>query len=203
MTASTIIDVQPAPTDPKDAPPTLRHAPPEGAGLLDYAGDAFTAKYPEGWEVTGKGDSVTFTPPSGGEKDSEDDSAFARGVLVSIVQPQSPVQDGSSASATAPPSTPPATDLGAATDQLIASLKSSSPHLKATGAREAFQVDGQPAISIKLSSDSPLGGFETDWLVVVVRPQGVLYFICAAPASEYDDYDATFQKIISSVRLNH
>jgi hypothetical protein len=31
----------------------------------------------------------------------------------------------------------------------------------------------------------------------------VLYFICAAPASEYDDYDATFQKIISSVRLNH
>jgi hypothetical protein len=85
---------------------------------------------------------------------------------------------------------------------LLATLKESSPNLKISGARERIEVDGQAALSIRMTSESPLGGLETDWLVTVVRPEGILYFVCAAPASEYDGYDAIFQKFISSVRLS-
>jgi len=92
--------------------------------------------------------------------------------------------------------------LDVATDQLLASMKQSSPNLKISGAREQLDVDGQTSLSIRMTSESPLGGLETDWLVAVMRPQGILYFVCAAPASEYADYEATFQKFIWSVRLS-
>jgi hypothetical protein len=174
--------------DPTDAPPTLRHGSPEDVNRRSYTGDTFGAKYPVDWEALGRGDSVSFVPPDDAANGPEDDPAFARGVLVSIFQPQS-----SGASVVA---------LDAATDQLLATLKESSPNLKISGARERIEVDGQAALSIRMTSESPLGGLETDWLVTVVRPEGILYFVCAAPASEYDGYDAIFQKFISSVRLS-
>ncbi len=65
-----------------------------------------------------------------------------------------------------------------------------------------MELDGEPAVSMKLVSISPLGGQENDWLIIVLRPQGLLYFICVAPANSYEDYDPTYQKIIGSIRLN-
>jgi Zn-dependent protease with chaperone function len=201
------------PVDAKDAPPTLHRAPADDATLRNYTGDTFTAKYPSDWEALGRGDSVSFVPPADAGGDSQDDPAFARGVLVNIFQPRTP----GSATRTSGPSegydsptktsedsqlTPAALVLGAATDQLLASLKESSPNLKILAAREQIEVDGQIALSVKMTSESPLGGLETDWLVTIMRPQGILYFVCAAPANEYDDYDAIFQKFISSVRLS-
>jgi hypothetical protein len=174
--------------DPKDAPPTLRHGSADEVNLKSYTGDTFAAKYPVDWEALGRGDSASFVPPDDAASDSQDDPAFARGVLVSIFQPQT-----SGAQALA---------LDSATDQLLATLKESSPNLKVSGASEKIEVDGQAALSVRMTSESPLGGLETDWLVTVVRPEGILYFVCAAPASEYDNYDAIFQKFISSVRLS-
>jgi Zn-dependent protease with chaperone function len=174
--------------DPTDAPPTLRHGSAEDANRKNYTGDTFGARYPLDWEALGRGDSVSFVPPDDAGPDSADDPAFARGVLVSIFQPQT---SGTQVVA-----------LDAGTDQLLATLKESSPNLKISGARERIEVDGQAALSIRMTSESPLGGLETDWLVTVVRPEGILYFVCAAPVSEYDNYDAIFQKFISSVRLS-
>jgi hypothetical protein len=183
-------DLKPDPKiDPKDAPPTLRRSSADDVSLKSYTGDTFAAKYPVDWEALGRGDSASFVPPDDAANGSEDDPAFARGVLVNIFQPQS-----QSAQLTIA--------LDAATDQLLATLKESSPNLKISGARERIEVDGQAALSIRMTSESPLGGLETDWLVTVVRPEGILYFVCAAPASEYDNYDAIFQKMISSVRLS-
>jgi Zn-dependent protease with chaperone function len=182
-------DVKPdAKIDPTDAPPTLRHSSGGDLNRKNYTGDTFGARYPVDWEALGRGDSVSFVPPDDAAPDSQDDPAFARGVLVSIFQPQT---SGTQVVA-----------LDAATDQLLATLKESSPNLKISGARERIEVDGQAAVSVRMTSESPLGGLETDWLVTVVRPEGILYFVCAAPASEYDNYDAIFQKFISSVRLS-
>ena len=206
-------DLTAAPLDAKDAPPTLRRAPVDDANLRSYTGDTFSAKYPADWQALGRGDSVSFVPPTDVASNSQDEPAFARGVLVNVFQPASP---GKSVRAPSPPetsdapadasadsqSTPPVIALDAATDQLLATLKQSSPSLKISSARERIDVDGQVALSQKMTSESPLGGLETDWLVTVMRPQGILYFVCAAPASEYDDYDPVFQKFIASVRLS-
>jgi len=210
---ASVNDLTTLPVDPKDAPPTLRHAPADDASLRSYTGDTFTAKYPADWAALGRGDSVSFISPADAGNDSQDDPAFARGVLVNIFQPhaaEAPARTSGPLDGSEPPakslegsqSTPQAAALGAGTDQLLATLRQSSPNLKISAAREQIEVDGQSAVSIKMTSESPLGGLETDWLVTVMRPQGILYFVCAAPASEYEDYDAIFQKFISSVRLS-
>nr|HEV7953752.1 M48 family metallopeptidase [Candidatus Acidoferrales bacterium] len=186
--------------DPKDAPPTLRRGSADDVNVKSYTGDTFAAKYPVDWEALGRGDSASFVPPDDAATDSQDDPAFARGVLVNIFQPQT--SDAPVKSSVDSQPTSPHVALDAATDQLVATLKESSPNLKISGARERIEVDGQAALSVRMTSESPLGGLETDWLVTVVRPEGILYFVCAAPASEYDSYDPVFQKFISSVRLS-
>jgi hypothetical protein len=208
-----VTDITAAPVDPRDAPPTLRHAPTEDANLRSYTGDTFSAKYPADWEALGRGDSVSFVPPTDVASDSQDEPAFARGVLVNIFEPRPPgkspqasgpseTRDSNTAASADSQSTPTAIALAAATDQLLATLKQSSPSLKISGARERIEMDGQIAFSQKMTSESPLGGLETDWLITVMRPQGILYFVCAAPASEYGDYEPAFEKFISSVRLS-
>jgi hypothetical protein len=205
-------DLTAAPVDAKDAPPTLRHASADDAGLRSYTGETFTAKYPADWEALGRGDSVSFVPPTDVADDSQDDPAFARGVLVNIFQPQISGKAPRTSGPPEPPGIPvdesadsqsalAAITLDVATDQLLATLKQSSPTLKISSARERIEVDGQIAVSQKMTSESPLGGLETDWLITVLRPQGILYFVCAAPVNEYADYEPAFQKFISSVRL--
>jgi Zn-dependent protease with chaperone function len=206
-------DLTAAPLDAKDAPPTLRHAPVDDANLRSYTGDTFSAKYPADWQALGRGDSVSFVPPTDVVNDSQDEPAFARGVLVNIFQSASPGKSVRPPNPSEPPDTPAdasadsqltpaAIALDAATDQLLATLKQSSPSLKISSARERIGVDGQVALSQKMTSESPLGGLETDWLVTVMRPGEILYFVCAAPASEYADYEPAFEKFISSVRLS-
>jgi hypothetical protein len=218
---ATVTDIVPAPPDAKidakidlkDAPPTLRHAGADDGSLRSYTGDTFTAKYPNDWEALGRGDSVSFVPPADVENVSDDDPAFARGVLVNVFQAQTSSKPAQTSGPSDSPnladkiiaasqSAPPAATLDAATDRLLATLKEASPGLKISAPRERIEVDGQSAVSIRMISESPLGGIETDWLVAVSRPQGILYFVCAAPSSEYADYEPTFQKFISSVRLS-
>jgi hypothetical protein len=166
-----------------------------------YTGATFSVQYPTSWRASGDADSVSFLPPHGSVKEAEGSPASAYGVSAEVFQPELPseasAKDGDSSS-----SAQPAISLSDATDQLLAVLKESSPQLKPTSLREEFQLDGRPALSVKLTSESPLGGPEKDWLVTVLRPQGMLYFICAAPQSEYEDYAETFEKIISSIQLN-
>jgi hypothetical protein len=208
-----VTDITAAPVDAKDAPPTLRHAPADEVNLRSYTGDTFSAKYPADWEALGRGDSVSFVPPTDVANDFQDGPAFARGVLVNIFQPQTPgksprasgpseTPDSPAVASADSQSTPAAIALAAGTDQLLATLKQSSPSLKILSARERIDLDGQIAFSQKMTSESPLGGLETDWLITVMRPEGILYVVCAAPASEYGEYEPAFEKFISSVRLS-
>ena len=55
---------------------------------------------------------------------------------------------------------------------------------------------------LELSNESPIGGTERDWLVTVLRPNGMLrYFVGVAPQSEYSRYQPAFDRIVSSVRF--
>jgi len=35
----------------------------------------------------------------------------------------------------------------------------------------------------------------------VLRPEGLIYFVCVAPEREYDEYDRTFETMLNSVRF--
>jgi Zn-dependent protease with chaperone function len=180
--------------------PTLGNTAHPGAAVNDYEDELFTTQYPAGWQTDGDGDVVTILPPRGLVLDAHGNPATAYGVNTGIFHPQltSPITSSSGDSSEEPP---PAMTLGVATGQLLATMKQSRPNLKPAGPREEIMLDGQSAISVKLLNDSPLGGPETDWLVTVLRPRGLLYFICAAPQKDYAEFEPAFQKVISSIRL--
>jgi hypothetical protein len=91
--------------------------------------------------------------------------------------------------------------LDTGTQQLISGLQQSNPNMKVTRQSARVRLNNQPALSTYLSNDSPVGGQETDWIITVVRPEGLVYFVCTAPAGEFQNYDSTFGKILDSVRF--
>jgi peptidase M48-like protein len=180
-------------------PPPKTSGPGDGAGssnrrpelpseqTLALQTDKLELRYPNNWKVSGKGSAFSMTPDGGVVSDSTGQASLAYGVIVNMFGPQEEV--GSSLT------------LEPATDQLIESLARGNPDMRVTRQHERMRVDGHEAISTYLSNDSPLGGRETDWLVTTLRPDGVLYFICVAPQSDYSSYDRTFHNTISSVRF--
>jgi len=50
-------------------------------------------------------------------------------------------------------------------------------------------------------NNSPLSGREMDWMVTVLRPEGLVYFIFVAPEQEFGDYQRAFEEILDSVRF--
>jgi hypothetical protein len=77
--------------------------------------------------------------------------------------------------------------LKTATQQLIQNLRQTNPHLRVSREPGSVKLNGQPGLSTYLSNDSPTGGQETDWLITVVQPQGLLSFLCVAPEAAYLD----------------
>jgi hypothetical protein len=91
--------------------------------------------------------------------------------------------------------------LDNATEQLIQNLQKSNANLRVVRQPGPVKLNGQAGLSTYLSNDSPAGGQETDWLITVLQPQGVLSFLCVAPQAAYGDYDKTFAAILDTVRL--
>jgi hypothetical protein len=167
-------------------PPRLAGAPaPPGAEVREYSGDDFRLQYPSNWTPSGQGDEVSFVPSGGMVRDASGKQTAAYGVLVNVFHPA------------------PNASLEEATRQLIANFEHANPQMVFAGRLENMHVDGEAALSVHLTNASPRGGRENDWLVTVMRPQGLLYFVCIAPVNEYEDYDSAFQQLIASIRLTH
>ena len=91
--------------------------------------------------------------------------------------------------------------LKEATDQLIENLKSSNSGMNVVRDQGRIQIGGKPALSKLFSSDSQVGGRETDWLVTVMVPEGLVYCVFVAPEQEFSDYQSTFQQILDSIKF--
>src|SRR5260221_339288 len=86
------------------------------------------------------------------------------------------------------------------TQALIQELAETNPALKVTREPERVQLNEQPGLSTYLSNDSPAGGQETDWLVTVLQPQGLVSFLCVAPKAAYPEYEKTFTAVRGMLR---
>ena len=156
-------------------------APPSG-NLVDYPGNGFTLKVPENWQKYEDNGSVTFAPDGG----ISQKGGLAYGMIVSVHQVQT---DGSEQA------------LENATQALIRELAKSNPGLKITREPARIELNGQPGLSTYLSNESPTGTEETDWLVTVLRPQGLVSFLCVAPKAAYPEYEKTFTALLNTVRF--
>ena len=94
-----------------------------------------------------------------------------------------------------------ANGLADATQKLISELQQGNPNMKVTRQPQNVKLNEQPAMSAYMSNDSPGGGLETDWLITVVRPEGVVYFVCTAPQGEFETYHKACGATLDSVRF--
>jgi len=179
------------------APPKGRRASGQGASsrqpqrpsnhFLNFENDALRMSYPDNWRSYGQGNAVTFAPEGGVLDDGRGNAALAYGMIVNIFSPHN--DRGGQMT------------VEAATDQLIEGLHHSNPAMRVVRSRERIRLAGERALSTYLSNDSPASGRETDWVVTVLRSDGLFYFVCVAPQQDYDQYGRTFQSMLNSVRF--
>jgi beta-barrel assembly-enhancing protease len=164
--------------------------------MVTYRGRDIEFRYPENWRVSEGGDSITVAPHNGFVSDS-----LAYGMTIATFEPQgSSFGQGLNSPDNVNNRT---TTLSRATDQLVADLRLSNPNMRVVRRNDQRRVDGQAALVTELTNDSPVGGRETDWLVTVLRPDGLLrYFVGVAPQHEFTQYAPTFDKMVSSVRFD-
>jgi hypothetical protein len=94
--------------------------------------------------------------------------------------------------------------LEEATDQLVDDLSRTNPNMRLLQRHERITINGQPALSTRLSNESPIGGRETDWLVTVMDRDGNLYYLIGvAPSADFNRYEGAFDDVISSFRLRY
>ena len=175
---------------PVPGAPGVASAPaPPSRGLSEYQASSYRLKYPDNWKKypDSQGSGVSFAPEGGVLDDGTGHSALAYGLIIGVSQTAGDPNDGNA--------------LNHATNQVIQDLQKSNPSMKITRQGEHLRLNGQPGLSAYLSNVSPAGGQETDWVVTVLRPEGLLYFVCVAPQSAYDKYDKTFSSILDSVRF--
>jgi hypothetical protein len=154
----------------------------------EYVGDTFALRHPESWKLSGAGDLVKVVPLGRLVKDAAGNAVTTVGIITDNF-PVNPEDEGAT--------------LGAATEAYLAGLRERNPSLTILDEGETIQVDGQSAISMKLSADSPLGGEETRWLVTVLRGDRLISFVCFAPANDSASYDEAFKQVISSIHFAH
>ena len=163
--------------------------------MVLFTGRDVEFRHPDNWVVSEEGNSI-FVAPDGGFISG----SLAYGMTIATFDPQDTRSFGRNSFSV--PGAQANTTLVNATDQLLDHLRQSNPNMRVVRDTERRRVDGSQAMVVELTNDSPNGGVETDWLVTVLRPDGLLYyFVGVAPRQEFSRYMPTFEQIINSVRF--
>jgi len=181
--------VRSLPPPPKSASGSASKGKPEppSTRTSQFQNDVLELRYPDNWKSNTSGSTFSLAPEGGVVKDSSGQAAMAYGVIFNSFQPQADAQSR--------------VTLEDETDQLVASLRKSNPNMREIGNRRRMKVGDADALSAYFTNGSPVGGNERDWLVTMERPEGLLFFICVAPESDFDSFDRAFQNVIDSVRF--
>jgi len=173
------------------APGAMAAPGPPSRNFASYQASSYELKYPDNWKKypDTSGGGVSFAPDGGIVDDGSGHSALAYGLIVGSAQASGDPNDSKA--------------LENATRQVIEELQKGNPNMKIARQFEHVRLNGKPGLSTYLANDSPAGGQETDWVITVLRPDGLLYFVCVAPQKVYSEYDRTFSAILDSVRFKN
>jgi len=166
---------------------TVKVIPPSGNYVGLEVGHA-TLKYPDGWKKYGKGSDVTLSPDGGIVDPGNGQPALAYGVMVSLAKFSGTPPSGADV-------------LKLSTEKLIESMQQENADMKISREPKAVTVDGEHALSTYFRNDAPGGGLETDWLITVMRPEGLVYFVFVAPQPEFNSFSSVYGSILDSIQF--
>jgi beta-barrel assembly-enhancing protease len=173
------------PNDPNDNKAGARPEPPSASlGEFQARDGSFSLRYPQNWDaLTADEVEMIFAPK--GAYGQRDKSVF--------------VTHGIFIGATAPPSS----DLETANARFVQQQIDMNPDFRVTRASQAVNFGGRPGFATVVAGPSAVTGVvEIDVIYTTATADGRLfYLITIAPEDEYQTYQATFEQIISSLRL--
>jgi len=171
------------------APPDLRPkavgvSAANAAGYNKLSTPQFSVEYPGTWKVRGDSESnILVLAPDDGIVLVHGNPAIGFGCVASYFFAD-----------------PDRASLNNATSDLIQRLHSLDPGMRESGAQKQIEVDKQPSLMTQFTSNSPLGGTETDLLITVARPEGLFYLIFIAPDKDSTDARPIFDHMVQSLR---
>jgi hypothetical protein len=145
-------------------------------------------KYPENWQKYGQGANYTVAPEGGIVDGGKGNAELAYGVSASLAKLEGQPPDGEDT-------------LHAATEKLLESMRQENEGMEVVRTPKEVTLNGERALSTFLRNESPEGGKEIDWVVTVLRPEGLINFVCVAPETDYARFQKTFESILDSVRF--
>ncbi len=160
---------------------------PPSTRVNTFQNEVLDLRYPDNWKSSASGSTFALMPPEGVVSDGSGNSALAYGLLFNSFDPADDMGGPDS--------------LEEDSNELVASMSKSNRNLRAARRWTAMRVDGSSALATNFSNASPQGGVERGWIITVERPEGLYYFVCVAPESDFSAFEGTFQEIIRSVRF--
>ncbi len=173
---------------PPDTRPAARRPARPSQRLQGFENDLLRFSYPVNWNERREPNGA-WLAPDGGIVTLRQGESLAYGVILGHFAPQA-ARSGRF-------------ELQDATDQLIAGLQRGNPSLTVARVAEQVRIGGQRAISTVLRNASAFGEVETDWLVTILRPEGLVYLVCVAPESEFGSYRRAFESVLASVQFQY
>lgn len=87
------------------------------------------------------------------------------------------------------------------TPKLIESMRRENADMQITRGPQPVTVNGERALSTYFRNDAPGSGQETDWLITVMRPEGLAYFVFVAPQVDFNKFSGAFGNILDSIQF--
>ena len=145
----------------------------------------FSIQYPDNWQTQAdqSGASLTIAPAKGMINSGQ---AIGYGSQFNF----QPFQNGQQVT------------LQQATQSLIQMLQQGDPNMKIAQNSQQTQIDGYQGLVTMLTAGSPFQGQkEDDVLLSVTLPQGVFWGVFVAPDSDMPNVQATFQRMMQSIKF--
>ncbi len=177
-----------APAAPGNTPAGNEAPATPSGNLVAYQGSSYKVSYPDNWRKYGDGNDVSFAPDRGVVQTNNTQASLAYGMAISVTAYSGDINAADA--------------LETATQQYIAGLQKTNPNMRVSRQSQRVHLNGQPGLSTYLSNDSPVGGQETDWVITVMRPEGLLAFVCVAPQKNFPSYEKTYSAILDTVRFS-
>jgi hypothetical protein len=153
--------------------------PPPSTQFREFDEGDFRISVPANWDELAGSNTVTFAPQG-----AYGQGVFTHGVEIGTTRYETH-------------------DIEQATSELIDSLRQSNPNLRQTSRASRATVSGRRGLQTTLSNVSDASG-DRERIHVVTVPvdeRNLFYVIAVAPESEASEYSPTFQRVLSSIRL--